>query len=237
MRERKGSRARCLLLTDGDDVTVAERLAAIAAPYATIDALRHKWLPVGLAAPREAKLGEEASLLPSTMRDELISWWLAVPKGANTPNWDIASTCTIGGREGLLLVEAKAHSRELHVGGCGSTRSENQQSIASAMAEANDRLEKLSSGWHLHADSHFQVCNRFAFAWKLASQGVPVVLVYLGFLNAYEMADPLATHDDWRRLVLDHGHDLVPESVWDATLDVGGTSLTALIRSSDLRLD
>lgn len=31
--------------------------------------------------------------------------------------------------------------------------------------------------------------NRFAWAWKLATMEVPVVLVYLGFLNATEMGD------------------------------------------------
>ena len=31
--------------------------------------------------------------------------------------------------------------------------------------------------------------NRFAWAWKLASSSVPVVLIYLGFLRADEMRD------------------------------------------------
>jgi hypothetical protein len=32
---------------------------------------------------------------------------------ANTPNWDLVSGCQIGNRQGLILVEAKAHEGEL----------------------------------------------------------------------------------------------------------------------------
>ena len=37
--------------------------------------------------------------------------------------------------------------------------------------------------------NHYSLCNRVAWAWKLAQLGVPVVWVYLGFLNATEMLD------------------------------------------------
>ncbi len=36
-REQRGSRARCILLTSGSDEDVADRLSALAAPFATID--------------------------------------------------------------------------------------------------------------------------------------------------------------------------------------------------------
>ena len=40
---------------------------------------------------------------------------------AKTPSWDIASTCTVSGMKGLLLVEAKEHSDELSEGDrCGA---------------------------------------------------------------------------------------------------------------------
>jgi hypothetical protein len=239
-KEQRGSRARCLRLTDGSDVDVAARLTALAAPYVTIDAVRDRWLPRGLSAPREAKLDEAVTLLPPDLRAALRSWWLAVPNRANTPNWDIASTCTIAGRKGLLLVEAKAHANELHTTGCTSARAENIGSISAAVAESNAALLQLSPGWALRPTSHFQLCNRFAFGWKLAAAGIPVVLVYLGFLHAAEMVDvgaPLSSHDNWRGLVLSHATGLVPNTVWDATLHIVGTPLTTLIRSLDVSLD
>jgi hypothetical protein len=242
-REKKGSRIRCLRLTDGSDHEVAMRLSAMTSPapgrlpLAVIDPERHRWLPKGLASPDEAKLDRAPELLPPELRGVLKHWWLAVPKGANTPNWDIAATCTIGDREGLLLVEAKAHANELHTDGCGSTRLENQRSIAAAVNEANAGLTSLCSGWSLQTKSCFQLCNRFALSWKLAAQGVPVVLVYLGFLNVTEMPKPLISHDQWRNLVIAHAKGLVPDAAWDATFDVGGMPLTALIRSAHIDLE
>src|SRR5207302_415664 len=62
----------------------------------------------------EAQLHTAVGLLSKAMCDALGCWWL--PEGrmdARTPNWDIASTATIQGRLGLMLVEAKAHDTEL----------------------------------------------------------------------------------------------------------------------------
>jgi hypothetical protein len=53
-------------------------------------------------------------LLPADVREKLKRWWLSVPSNnPRTPNWDIASTCTIEGKTGILLIEAKAHDQEL----------------------------------------------------------------------------------------------------------------------------
>jgi hypothetical protein len=62
-------------------------------------------------------------------------------------------------------------------------------------------------------DSHYQMSNRFAWSWKLAEYGIPVVLVYLGFLNASEMVDrgdPFANQDSWESLVMAHSSPLFP---------------------------
>lgn len=62
------------------------------------------------------------------------------------------------------------------------------------------------------------MANRFAWSWKLASLGVPVVLVYLGFLNAIEMSDlgdPFREPADWVECVKAHCIGKVPEDAWD----------------------
>jgi hypothetical protein len=41
-----------------------------------------------------------------------------------------------------------------------------------------------SCPFHISRDNRYQMSNRFAWSWKLASVGVPVVLVYLGFVGA-----------------------------------------------------
>ena len=73
-----------------------------------------------------------------------------------------------------------------------------------------------------------------------AQFGVPVVLIYLGFLSAAEMADrgaPFVNADAWEDAVRAHARGRVPEAVWGATMGVAGTLMTPLIRSLRLRLD
>ena len=77
------------------------------------------------------------------------------------------------------------------------------------------RLELATGGsWGLLRDHHYQLANRFAWSWKLALVGVPVVLVYHGFLNAQEMAPkdvPLRSEGDWTRALKDHTRGIVDE--------------------------
>jgi hypothetical protein len=96
-----GSRARCVLLTNGSKETVATRLSGLAAPFASVDPQLDFWMPRGFADPHEARLGEALSFLSSEQREAVTAWWLAVRQHANTPNWDIASTATIHGATGL----------------------------------------------------------------------------------------------------------------------------------------
>ena len=125
-----------------------------------------------------------------------------------------------------MLVEAKAHTSELESDGkkldrdatAGSRR--NHERIGEAIEEANRDLRSITrlEAWELSRDSCYQMSNRFAWAWKLARLGTPVVLVYLGFLNAIEMSDrgdPFSEHADWVDCVKEHAKGKVPEEAWD----------------------
>jgi hypothetical protein len=212
----------------------------LAAP-AIIDPARHHWMPRGFAQPKEAKLGDALQLLSSEHREAVTGWWLAVRGGANTPNWDIASTVTIDGKEGLVLVEAKAHAAEIKTDGkAGEGRAENHAHIDAACREASAALNAILPGWNLSVASHYQLCNRFAWAWRIAALGVPVVLVYLGFLRAAEMGDqglPLADADSWERLVRAHSVGILPATAWDQPISIDGTPFRAVIRSREVPLD
>jgi len=74
-------------------------------------------MPRGLTNYRETTLLDSEHFLPADKRQELKYWWLRKPRGANVPDWDIASNCTLEGRKRLLLVEAKAHDKELSEAG------------------------------------------------------------------------------------------------------------------------
>jgi hypothetical protein len=239
-REFKGSRLRCLLLTSQSDTEVAGVLTSLVAPHASVTP-EDRWAPRGLREPDEGKLGETPGFLPEGGPDALTRWWLANPGRANTPNWDLVSTCRINDRTGLVLVEAKAHEAELGDNQCGAVDADNIDRIDNALAEAMAGWNTQMPGFVLSAKTHYQLSNRFAFAWKLATMGVPVVLVYLGFLDAKEMewGDRvlLKSQARWRDCVLDRSKGTIQQAAWDRTFDVDGTPVTVLIRSAVVAID
>lgn len=245
---QRGSKPRCHLLTSATADIVAERLTALVQPFATVSPA-DKWMPQGFADCTEAEMDKAERLLDPRRRRELAEWWLPSGSlGAKTPNFDIASTCAIDGHPGLLLIEAKAHDQELKKEAVGrqllSTASEARRgshpTIGAAIESARAGLRTATQlNWEISRDSCYQISNRFAWSWKLAELGIPVVLVYLGFLNAAEMADqgePLADTHAWSDLVLEHANGVVPESAWGRSWSIAGTSFTPLIRSLELAL-
>lgn len=199
-----------------------------------------QWQPRGTDCVREAQLDTSDSPLDDAGRCKLRDWWLAKGGGrARTPNWDIASTCMISGRDGLLLIEAKAHSGELSPNDrCGAKRgTPNRESIDNAIAEANDGLRNATGGpWQLCTTQKYQLANRFAWSWKLAALGKPVVLVYLGFLNAFEMkragTTTFRSNDDWKDALREYSEDAVDSGCWETELNIDGTAMLPLIRTT-----
>jgi hypothetical protein len=237
LREFKGSRLRCLLLTHQPRERVASFLTSITDRAARVTAA-DTWAPSGFLHPDEAKLGESARFLDEVNRGKITRWWLAEPRKANTPNWDLVSTATVDGRPGLLLVEAKAHAAEFADDRCCATNKANFAQIERALAEATAAWSTHEPGFGLSAQSCYQLSNRLAFAWKLAAMDVPVVLVYLGFLNAAEMEgrEVLRDHAHWRTCVVGRSRASVPQAIWDRTFIVDGTPLTVLIRSAEVSI-
>jgi hypothetical protein len=166
---------------------------------------------MGGAHPTEARLesfGREAMSDRAETWDRLQKWWLAAR--GNVPNWDIALSCDIGGKPGLILVEAKAHVGELSESGKSEGDSEgsrrNQATIVAAIAEAREdlRLRQCELGSGISHDRSYQLSNRIAFAWKLASEGIPTALVYLGFIGDQEIAnvgEPFGSDTEWHKLM------------------------------------
>jgi hypothetical protein len=63
--------------------------------------------------------------------------------------------------------------------------------------------------------------------------GIPVVLIYLGFLKATEMTDqgqPFVDSADWTRVLLGRSQGVVPEQAWGRDIKVGSATITPLIR-------
>ncbi len=252
-KDKRGSRPRCNLLVDDSKEEVARRLTElIDMPNIEVCA-NDTWLPLGKpvklpngkwdkSPASEAELDKEGSPLPGDIRIKLRKWWLATGRNPRTPNWDIVSTCSINGEMGLLLVEAKAHAAELapRSDRCGSSNDENRAKIAKAISQANTGLHIATEAqWNLSRDHHYQISNRFSWAWKLASLGVPVVLMYLGFLNAQDLTGKtlFQSWDDWERCVKEYGKNVVDNGCWDQLLNIDGTPMLPIIRSYEQPFD
>jgi hypothetical protein len=199
------------------------------------------WMPRGRANPREARL---ESFGPRCLKDacdwrELTGWWLKRSKGANTPNWDIACPATINGTSGVILVEAKANISEFSAAGkplaktaSDATRA-NHDRIQAAIGEAQTALASSVPGIGLSRDHHYQLSNRIAFAWKLASLGVPTVLVYLAFLRSQDFGTQAVYTSDrhWRDVFADRARSVWPATPSDDGILTGAAQFWMLIRS------
>lgn len=248
---QRGSKPRCHLMTHGPRESSAARLTALIAPWGAVSS-DDQWWPSGFDDIEEAQLHTAEALLGRSMCNQLARWWL--PEGreaARTPNWDIAATATFGARRGIVLVEAKAHDTELLKEAAGRSlaaatagdreaREASHKTIGRAVDEARAGLSAATGlPWGISRDSHYQLSNRFAWAWKIAASGIPVALVYLGFLSANEMADkgrPFASATEWESLVKTHAASRVPVETWDRLWNVGGTPFLALIRAIEVPL-
>ena len=156
-KDERGSRPRCVLLVDGGKEEVAARLTKLVGVDDVEVTDCDIWMPYGKPVQKgdgawdttpadEVELDKPTELLPRSISEALANWWLAVSENdPRTPNWDIASTCAIKGKKGLLLVEAKAHWNELNrsssgkrLRGCASagTHGESRRQIGRAIEEA-----------------------------------------------------------------------------------------------------
>jgi hypothetical protein len=249
-RQQRGSKPRCHRLTHGDRRGRASALTALIEDWGTVDA-NAVCMPDGFADKSEAQLHSAKELLPDgRMRAALTCWWLAVPSPkATMPNWDIACTCRVGDKPGLLLIEAKAHHGELEEAEAGkalkppvsANSMRNHVRIGACLDEANIALAaETGQPWALSRDHHYQMSNRFAWAWKLTELGMPVILVYLGFLGCDDMAKDRAiieTADQWQQLVRKHSAGIAPTDIWDRSWELHGRTFVPLIRSLTVPLE
>lgn len=236
----RGSRKHVL-----DWVETSAFLPELLATIAPIDAkitAASKWMPLSYRKPDEARL---ESFGPSFLPDHpawraLQSWWLRNPSGANTPNWDIAVGCEIEGKPGLILVEAKANVLELNDVGkrmlkeASPKSRENHHQIQASIAEAQVGLKPFAKDLTIAIDSCYQLSNRIAFLWKLATLGVPTVLLYLGFCGDHgirDVSEPFASPEEWAEVFQSHAIAVGASELINRRLQIGRTPGWLLLRS------
>jgi hypothetical protein len=248
---QRGSKPRCHRITQGTADIVAARLSLLISDLGTVSE-RDTWMPKGFENIAEAELHRHQIFTDRDIRKIVKDWWFAQTDAqSKTPNFDIVSTCTIDGRVGVLLVEAKAHVDELQNEKKGKVLNKaasknshkNHERIGESISNANQALiDETNLPWNISRDSNYQMSNRFAWAWKLLELGIPVILLYLGFLEANDMnkgangrpQEILKDHQTWKNMVLDHGKRIVPVEVWNSKLNIHGQSFIPLIRSVEI---
>lgn len=240
----RGSRKHVLDWVERDRFPV--ELLALAAPAPVKLVAGSRWLPRGYRLPDEAELHwfGPAALPSLTVWPSLHSWWLKHKRNATTPNWDIAMACEVDGRPGLILVEAKAHEAELERGAKRPDRAasahskENHEHIAQAIAGARRGYATLGHDVLIGVESHYQLSNRLAYAWKLAQMGVPTVLIYLGFVGDRPWDDGLVPFKDqshWDKCVRAYFDEIGAGQLLGCVLTVAEVPVWFFARSRPVR--
>ncbi len=249
----KGSQLRCLLLTSLETSALQKSLKRII-NQKDVDGLviefanDFKYYPQGFTDWREIEIDKEKIPINGSIDycEKLNSWWLE--RSARTPVWDFACTAEINGKQGFILVEAKAHMNELL---------KEQDKSGARMGSPNRRkiVEALSHiereyNYKLSADNHYQLSNRLAWSLKLASLGIPVVLIYLGCIKTEEMTvskkdslfedskqwDDVVTQYSEEINFRDWGKMISGEKLQDITCSVAPGFVYPIIRTANIQL-
>jgi hypothetical protein len=246
----------------GERSVVVERLTRLAGRSDVVVTPEARWMPHGLpvqkpdgswdaSAAHEVRLDQPNDLLARHESEALSNWWLAHPRSgkANTPNWDIASGCKVSGKDGLLLVEAKAHAGELAMEergkkleiGASEKSFSNHLKIGQAISDAAACFQRCTGlPCSISRDQRYQMSNRFAMASKLTEMGYAIVLVYLGFLNASDMTEGrelVTSPEHWQKLVFQHSAVIFPKELWNQEWRLNGQPFIPLIRSIEWSIE
>ncbi|BDG74047.1 hypothetical protein Rmf_39760 [Roseomonas fluvialis] len=245
VNEYAGSRMHVLDWVEGRSGGFVESLNAMLTLTGASVSPEALWRPVGYSNPAEALLDRDcAPLLPAQVSRCLREWWLAVDHPtASGPNWDLVAAVDFPERRrGLVLVEAKAHVGELaNEGAAKRLRSDasanshkNHERIGRAVAEACQALRASDARIGISRDRCYQFSNRVAFAWKLASLGIPTALIYLGFTGDAvigRLSAQIRDAEHWRSLIKQQTDDVFPTEMWEREIAVVSTPLWLLART------
>ena len=69
--------------------------------------------------------------------------------------------------------------------------------------------------------AHYQLANRLAFTWKLATLGIPTVLIYLGFIGDTGMKDRFLSPTDWEQTFAAYAKSSGCQSLFERRLECG----------------
>lgn len=234
-----GSRKHVLDLLDSGQF--AGTMSNLLGPHGIHVSVNDVHMPLGHAEPEEWTLRRFCSEHCRGHFDfaRFDVWW--VPDRYRNPQWDLLCTCSLGSKPGLLLVEAKANDQEMDWKGKPLAHNASPQSranhdiIGRCIDEANTALNQRLPGFAISRDTHYQLSNRMASAWMLAECGLPVALLYLGFLGDEGIRDagePIKDRDHWQRLMGAYLQGVIPNHFPGIHLhEASGASMRMLVEA------
>lgn len=196
------------------------------------------WCPDHDQHPKECQTGElPQGVLTESIQKKVHLWWLPQGQERNTPNWDFISSATIAEKSGLVIMEAKSHRHEFDTGakrlnkGASIQSQQNHRHIQQAIAQANNDLQSRYPAIHITIDRHYQLANRIAYVWKFATLGIPVVLIFLGFIKDTEMDGYFQDKSDWTACMNNYIDGVFPSELLEKDIKCPPSFFRLLIRS------
>lgn len=204
------------------------------------------WYPKNSNEPNEVQLctflknhylkyGKSVS---NSVGDQIKKWWK--PNIGSEPTWDFISTCRISGEQGILLIEAKAHKDEFDESKKSLSKSASKDSndnhvrITEAIKEAKNSIyEHNGLKLNISVDNCYQLSNRIAHAWWLANNGIPTVLVYLGFLNDPDMKNHFTDKNNWESEFINYSKNVGVDKMIGQEIKTSKASFELLSLSID----
>ena len=156
-----------------------------------------------------------------TDQDVLRNWYAFWPTTGQAQNWDAVGRLRLAdGTEEWLLVEAKAHTREIKGNGCSATSPRSIEKIEKALAETKAAFGASSTPLEDWMGPYYQYANRLAalyFLMEAYQPALPARLLFIYFLgDKHKNQDCPRTKDEWKpsidkmesALGIDHGSPL-----------------------------
>lgn len=137
------------------------------------------------------------------VREEWKAFW---PAHGNSQNWDAVGEINYGDHNEWLLVEAKAHVREIE-SHCGATNQKSIAKINAALGKTMVAFSDLTASLEIWQKKYYQYANRLAtlyFLMKECKTAIPARLLFIYFIgDQRDDAECPQSEGEWRFVVED----------------------------------
>ena len=113
----------------------------------------------------------------------------------------------------------------------------NHEKIGKAISEAKEVLLDHCNNIAISRDSHYQLSNRIAYTWKLASIGIPTILLYLGFTEDPAWKDQFKSDQMWNKTIQSYFSNVKAKGLLDKKHIVLANGVPAYFIADSIRAE